>query len=72
MVFANTRRHEPADRVNLICQLLNDVNPNLRRSAADSLIRLARDAGLKETVIEENGKGAGGMIGGPASRLASC
>ncbi len=45
-----------ADRVNLICQLLNDVNPNLRRKAADSLIQLARDAGLEETVIEETEK----------------
>lgn len=44
------------DRVELICQLLNDVNPNLRRSAADSLIQLARDAGLEETVIEETEK----------------
>jgi HEAT repeat protein len=40
----------------LICQLLNDVNPNLRRSAADSLVQLARDAALKEAIIEETEK----------------
>ena len=41
------------DRVELICRLLDDVNPTLRRDAAASLIELATDAGLGEVVIAE-------------------
>jgi HEAT repeat protein len=45
-----------ADRVELICGLLDDVNPNLRRDSAASLISLAQDAGLRDAVIEGTSK----------------
>jgi HEAT repeat protein len=53
LTLVDTQR---ADHIDLICQLLNDVNPSLRRSAADSLVQLARDAALEEVIIEETGK----------------
>ncbi len=47
---------QQADRLALICQLLDDVNPTLRRQAASSLVTLAEDAGLRDAVIEETSK----------------
>ena len=40
------------ERIETLAQMLNDVNPGLRKQIAESLIDLAKDANLKDAIIQ--------------------
>lgn len=54
--FLSMADKQQADRLQLLCRLLDDVNPTLRRDVAAALVKLADEADLREEVIAETTK----------------